>query len=293
MMEEHDMKSFENTFNYSRFMMYARLKWAELRKPTIMWSVVLFVLISVLFSWHSLYGLNHFYRTDSVYPPYFVQEGLDPTHFFVIMGALIILWGLSVIFGNLTFRELSVRSKRISFFCLPVSTFEKLLFVLLGSFLAYVGSVLIIVCADWVRVMVSETAFPRYSECIKPIVSNGEKILNHMYRIWPTSGFVMTYISVPLLLHSFFMLGAVVWEKSSFLKTAIVLLLSSIIGFFFLIHWIEYLNHDIGGYVYMEKWGKDINPFFLFTMIMYLVTAFNWTMTYFRLKETEVIHRLY
>ena len=286
------MKLLEDIFSYSRFMMYARLKWAELRKPTILWGVVLFVLISILFSWYSVYELNHFYSRHTDHIPYFVQVGKDPTHSFVYVGAMFISWLLSTIIGNITFRELGVRSKRISFFCLPVSAFEKTVFVLLGSLLACVASAFVVICADWMRVVVADAAFPIYAECIKPVFSNGA-IFTHMNSNYPLASFVMLYMSVPLLLHSFFMLGSVVWKKLSFLKTAIVLLVFLIVGFFILIHWIEHLNHDINGYVYMDEWGKDINPFCLFSSIMLLVTVFNWTMTYFRLKETEVIHRLY
>ncbi|MBQ1973263.1 MAG: hypothetical protein II222_02780 [Paraprevotella sp.] len=286
------MKSLEDIFSYSRFMTYARLKWAELRKPTILWGVVLFVLISILFSWHSLYELSHFYSRHTDYIPYFVQVGKDPTHSFVYLGAMFISWLLSTIIGNITFRELGVRSKRISFFCLPVSTFEKTVFVLLGSFLACVAYAILVICADWVRVVVAELVFPVYAECIKPFFSNGE-IFTYMDSYYSLASFVLLYASVPLLLHSFFMLGSVVWKKLSFLKTAIVLSVSFIAGFFLLFHWIEHLNHDINGYVYMDEWGKDLNPFCLFSSIMFLVTVFNWAMTYYRLKETEVIHRLY
>lgn len=291
-MEEQKMKSFEDIFSYSRFMTYARLKWAELRKPTILWGVVLFVLISILFSWHSVYILSHYYSRHTENLPYFVQVGRDPTHSFVHLGAVFISWLLLTIIGNITFRELGVRSKRISFFCLPVSTFEKTVFVLLGSFLACVAYAILVICADWVRVVVAELVFPVYAECIKPFFSNGE-IFTYMDSYYSLASFVLLYASVPLLLHSFFMLGSVVWKKLSFLKTAIVLSVSFIAGFFLLFHWIEHLNHDINGYVYMDEWGKDLNPYCLFSSIMFLVTVFNWAMTYYRLKETEVIHRLY
>ncbi len=83
----------------------------------------------------------------------------------------------------------------------------------------------------------------------------------------------------------FFLLGSIIWPKNSFIKTLIAFVL-----FVFLYYWVVVgFSHftensalaNLNSFIF--KWGHVLFP---------VLTIINWVLTYFRLKESEVIHRM-
>ena len=92
-------------------------------------------------------------------------------------------------------------------------------------------------------------------------------------------------ILLNVYIQSLFLLGSIVWPKNSFIKTLI-----SIVLVVFLYNWgvVAFTRFSENStlstlILFFFKWGYILFP---------ILTIINWTLTYFRLKESEVIHRI-
>lgn len=92
-------------------------------------------------------------------------------------------------------------------------------------------------------------------------------------------------ILLNLYIQSLFLLGSIFWSRNAFIKTLIILI---VIGFVY--YWsgvvAVHLFKDcdiINLNSFIFKWGHILFP---------VLTIINWVLTYFRLKESEVIHRM-
>ena len=88
-----------------------------------------------------------------------------------------------------------------------------------------------------------------------------------------------------LSIQSLFLLGSIVWPKNSFIKTLISIVLVAFLYNWGVVAFTRFSENSTLStlILFFFKWGYILFP---------ILTIINWTLTYFRLKESEVIHRI-
>lgn len=277
-----------NTFNIKRFGLLLRKDFLENGKRYLLQFLTLFGIIAVFIFW-----ISYQYYTNGI------------NHNWSIMREM--LTNVSVlfcIFGTLCAATLTepMRDKirRIAYLANPASNFEKMLsrwlIVTIGYVIAFFAALWL---ADAVRVAAFSISYP---EIDIPFLDFG-----FMYPAQGSdfSGFVFTtkHLFIACLgfyffLQSLFVLGATFWAKGTFIKTfstgVLVVLL-----FLLLCYWAILLSYDeaaqfpkvldsfeMDGHVSQEQ----VLPFI--TCVFGLFALINWTLAFFRFRESEIIKRL-
>lgn len=191
--------------------------------------------------------------------------------------AAFIIFGM--IAGSSLFTTLKTPAGRLSTLMIPASQLEKFierwLIVVPGYILLFIliGSI-----ADLVRVGFCEWILHRNVTMIQPHDFFDTDSLPRKYFV-ATLGF--------LSLQSFFVLGSVVWQKFAMVKTfwAMVFIggAYSLTG----IALMEWLHNPRTAYPEPEFLKTDTVP----CIIASLVTLFNYSVAYLRLRESEIINR--
>lgn len=195
-------------------------------------------------------------------------------------------WGFVCLGTSLAFESMKPKPRRITNLMLPASTFEKfflhwLIYVLILPLLIYFFMIL----ADYTRILICSMVYSEIPSIeptqFKYFVDQGDGGYSLCHN-W-SQGILL--ISLNLYVQSLFLLGSIFWSKNTFLKTLISLV---VIGF------VYYWSGVVAIHVFADNDIVNLNSFiFKWGHILFpILTIINWTLTYFRLKESEVIHRI-
>lgn len=277
------MDTKNNFFDAGRFGMYLRLQWTTYRR-------------SILFAGLLLYGLLLFtdcWYASSSYDSYYhhAYAGYDSTWTFVDGSSYFYLVVIAALLGNRSFHVLGTKSGRQSFFMLPVSTFEKFLSSWLGIVVLLVAGFGVVVLADLTRVAVF-TAMYGQADFVLPVPWFVDRVEVDCLVFSSFLGSFRAWLGL-LLISSFMQLGAVCWQRLAALKTGLVLFGGALLVTFTIFQLMRLL---FAPEFYYPRW-EWMEEFFFnsergLVLLMGIVTLFNGVITYFRLKETEIIHRL-
>lgn len=181
--------------------------------------------------------------------------------------------------ASMMFADLSSVRSRVWLLSTPVGTFNKFaarfLLYIVGTTLAYWLSVGI---ADLIRYAVFSVLYfntPIKMSFLARLLSDQPELLrNYIHHGIP----VFTFIA------SLFGFGSIFWPKSSFVKTFCALFAVGVVGLI----WIGILSSSIGSK------SSDMLSFIFDSAPRTIVfwnslAAFNWFLTYLRLKETDII----
>ncbi len=176
------------------------------------------------------------------------------------------------------FGEMAGRDSAIDLLMSPASMLEKFIARWIVTVPAYIlWAIVCAMCGDLLRVLFIA-------------VSDGDG-LGELAPWWSLltgqsgpfgypDGLMYVVLMTYLALQSFFLLGSIVWRRYNFMKTLPVVF---ILGLFYMIE---------GMLVYDASDARSIDISGLqLALISLIVTAVNYTLTYFRFKESDVIHR--
>lgn len=274
-----------DTFFYGpRFWSLCRKDILENWKINLLRLCAVYGILAVIFVWN---GISTYSAPSSPYSQT-VGDPLWGLEYWV--GGL---WGffiLGSVSASLSMERLKRKTGRISCLMLPATTFEKFLgrwlFTSVFFVLAYWVAFHL---ADLTRVAVCTMAYPD-KEFITPLplfFSVGSEMD-------PDKGLVETsvvWILVALycFLHSFFMLGSTLWPRNALVKTfaagiAICVLYVAVGNLFWAVVFADGTPWGTG-YVYEDI---TIRVFYASAFVLSLI---NWTLAYFRFKESEIINR--
>lgn len=196
-------------------------------------------------------------------------------------------WWIFICLGtSFAFKTMKGKTGRITMLMTPVTAFEKFFFRWLIYVLVLPLLILLSIwLADYTRVFVYSAIYPEmpFIEVtdFKHFVDQGDGGYS-LCHSW-VDGSLLILLNV--YIQSFFLLGSIIWPKNSFIKTLIAFVL-----FVFLYYWVVVgFSHftensalaNLNSFIF--KWGHVLFP---------VLTIINWVLTYFRLKESEVIHRM-
>lgn len=191
--------------------------------------------------------------------------------------AAFLIFGM--IAGSSLFTTLKTPAGRLATLMTPASQLEKfierwivvvpcyiLLFILIG------------IIADLVRVGFCEWILHRNATMIQP------------HEIFDTDNLPRKCFAAMigfLFLQSFFVLGSVVWQKFAMVKTFWAIVFIGVAYFLTAIGLMEWLHTPGTAYLQPEFLKTDTVP----CIIASLITLFNYSVAYLRLRESEIINR--
>lgn len=278
------MKTNDVFFSGSRFGYLLKKEWMEDIKKNIMRFVVVFGIFLVLFLF---YGFNDYHQLPSYTRLY------DRAWDFILPLFVIGIFLGACMSATYITEKMKNKTGKLSAMMLPATTFEKFfvrwLMYCVGFVVLYL---LAFKLADWVRVLIFSNYFTKENIQVFPVF----KIISvATYRSDVTEmdeQVTPIIISVYFALQSFFVLGSTLWQKNSFLKTAVTLILViaglCAIAYFsvklFIPH--NFILDISDEYKPTPEVGQKIVITFF-----YAITLFNTVLAYFRYKEMEIINR--
>lgn len=269
-------------FNLHRFVGLCRKEMVENWKVNLLRSVMTYGLLTIIFLWS---GYFKYYDIELRNLPEIDPAWRGELNTFLVG---IVAWGC--ISASFMMERMKTKTNRIASLMTPATMFEKFF----SRWLIYtIGFILMFVIAfklaDWTRVAVYSLQYPDI-EAIAPaslfhLVGNSEIYYSPFNNC---TEFLMA-LSLYFMSQSFFVLGSAVWPKNAFIKTfvagiAINVVYSMVAGAF-------------GKMVFPEHYHmsnmnlSDETMCNIVTAFCAVMTLFNWTLAYFRFKESEIINR--
>lgn len=264
-------------FSFSRFKMLCRKEMTEHSK---------FILLGMVF----LYGTLVLLILTEEYTNYkYIDYYKTRTNSFMQMIFFWYLWVFGCLSASLTMANLKSKASRISTLMLPATPFEKFFSRWLISTVGFLILLLVsFKLADYTRVLVYSLAYPEIDTVVFKLSQLGA---NHTY--WNVSDnnlqFGM-YVTGYWFTQSLFVLGSCVWPKNSFLKTfmalAAIVVTYSLTAYFFT----ELC--PLRQYDFFPERITSEQIYLILISVGSFFTLVNWTLAYYRFKESEVIHRM-
>ena len=207
-----------------------------------------------------------------------------------------------ILFASTMMKPMSNKIKRISYLTVPSSNLEKYLsrwiIVTIGYIIAFFISLWIV---DLIRVGIYSARYPDLDIHFLNLgrliyFGEGENPANCLFYNSNVFGIVFC---IYLFLQSIFILGATFWEKATFIKTfsACIIIM---IAFILICRWAILLSYgDFGTFFNVlnsfepqtDKNSIEENVFTNAAFVLFVCALVNWTLAFFRFRESEIIKR--
>jgi len=220
----------------------------------------------------------------------------------LLVWACFLFFGFGIVFASTLMEPMRSKTKRTAYLMNPSSNLEKYvsrwLIVTVGYIIAFFVALWL---ADLLRVAIFSIRYPEGESnmiSISRLTSadcNGNLLFYIKYHFGFLAGLFLFYQSICVL-------GSTFWEKASFVKTFAAL--TVIVWVFFLfVRWailIFYtgLNHfgNVVEYMLYSVFGRNNeisgnNLMMVMTGVFVFFTLINWTIAFFRFRESEIIKR--
>ena len=277
-------------FSLPRFMNLCRKEMVESWKSNVLRIVLLYGVMTVVLVWNGYFA----YRThDSVR---FLERHMeaDPAWGFILIAFLWFLFGFGCLSGSLTMKKMKSKTNRLSVLMTPATPFEKFFSRwLVSTVVLLVVFFITFELADYTRVLVYSLIYPDVKEVILPVnlgdlVGSGKR----WYLFHKTYELTLV-LSIYCFVQSLFVLGSSVWPKNSFLKTfvsvTIIVLIYVLVGMLVGDMLFSGSSKDYG-YIFSSITKEQVT---VMVTVGFMLFAFvNWTLAYFRFKESEIVQRM-
>ncbi|TKC12959.1 hypothetical protein FA048_04900 [Pedobacter polaris] len=273
-----------NTFNIQRFGLLLKRQWLEFGKIYLISLLVALGVIITFYGlalWKNIVGTHAFSERDLHF-----REPL-----FLIFGFIFI----SIIASNY-FAHLGQKPKAIIDLLIPASTFEKFLTgIFFTSILAIASFVILFYLTDLAFVSKLRSLYHSVSSVTTYTDASGKEVKsidNIMYFFSKNSpNLFKPLYAVPFFVTSIFLVGSIYFNKFHYIKTAISVMIFSGIWSLIIFKSGEFLFE---GKVLIESEEMPLNNVsrsdgeILGVLLLVVLTAIFWSITYVRLKEKEV-----
>lgn len=268
-----------------RFTLLYKKDFIENWKTMLLRFVMLYAIMAIIFSF---IGLSEFKsRTNYNYNP---SNG-DNNY---LIPATFIFWGFGCLFASLMMEKMKDKTKRIAYLMTPATNFEKFFSRFLPVVIVFIiAFFLAFKLADYTRIAILSIRYPEFNitavNITQGLCSQNPGAMTDNWMEFTA------LFSVYLFFQSLFILGSTLWYKNPFIKTlatgiAITLLFYAVDALLVNSLFNESQLFSVGDYCreIIEKWTTRRNIIFLFSVL----TLFNWVISYFRFKDSEIINRL-
>lgn len=198
------------------------------------------------------------------------------------------LWGFGCLSASLTMEKMKSKTGRLSVLMTPATSFEKYFSRwVVSTFLFLVVFLIAFRLADYTRVLVYTLSYPDLEEIAALPLSHFVGDNTGYYTLCRTTNEFIMVIALYFFTQSCFVLGSSIWPRSAFLKTFVAGIFIVAV-YALLIVWMFELS-DKGN---SPSWLTNEVAFTLLSIACAVFTLFNWTLAYFRFKESEIINRM-
>lgn len=269
-------------FSLSRFMNLCRKEMVESWKANVLRIILLYGVMAVVMVWNGYFEYKHVHNDQQ-----------DPMWIFLLITFVWSLWGFGCLSASFTMEKMKSKTSRISVLMTPATSFEKFFSRWLIFTVVFLVVFLITYkLADYTRVLIYSLAYPE-NETIAPVNLSHLAGYSEHYNLcddtWEFGGLMAGYF----FFQSCFVLGSTIWPKNAFLKTFAV---GTIIAIVYMI-----VGGSLGNALFESgrytPWKGDILSskecrYSMLICVCALLSLMNWTLAYFRFKESEIINRM-
>lgn len=273
----------DNVFKISRFMNLCRKNMVESWKTNLLRVSLMYGVMVVILLW------TGYLRYDGMLPGADIHDSMVEVSFY-----LFIVFGIicGIISASFTMENMKSKTSRIAALMNPATPFEKYFSRWFVSTVVFmVVFIIAYMLADGTRVLVYSIAYPEKNIVMAKLSYFFATTGDYTF-MENGSRAITSYFAPYLLVQSCFVLGSSVWPKNSLIKTFVAgFLIMLAYGFIFAgigqllfdTTSVSNSNMDSEGF---EDTLKTIG-YIVQTVFIFL----NWTLAYFRFKESEIINR--
>lgn len=198
------------------------------------------------------------------------------------------LWGFGCLSASFTMEKMKSKTSRLSTLMTPATSFEKYFSRWLVSTLVFLVVFLIAFrLADYTRVLVYTLVYPEL-EAIAPLpFSHLTGDHTEYYVLFRETKVFILVIALYFFTQSCFVLGSSIGPKNAFLKTFAGLAIIVAVYALLMALMFELFLRGVSSVFISDDYCTIIS----FTALS-VFTLFNWSLAYFRFKESEIINRM-
>ena len=285
-----------NIFNLKRFGFVFRKDFLENRKLYLLLFLTMLGIMAVI---STIMTRNYLHQWTNASYNNILYHNKDLLTFFSLA---FIAGGL--LFASTFMMQMNSKLKSLAFLSSPSSNFEKYLsrwiIVTTGYVIAFFVAMWI---ADFLRVTAIKIYYPdleiKFTDITKLYYPGDGYNFSYEYVV-PKIVFTL-FIFIYLFFQSLFLLGTTFWEKASFVKTFVAVAVI-VFSYIMICRWAILMSYKEG----LNGFGNVLSSFFAFTdndnaekymtkitcITLSVFTVINWTLAFFRLRESEIIKRL-
>lgn len=268
-------------FSLPRFMNLCRKEMVESWRQNVLRMVLMYGVMAVVMVWNGYFQYNYVYDHTE-----------DPAWIFLLVAFAWALCVFGCLSASFTMEKMKTKTSRIAVLMTPATPFEKFFSRwLIFTVVFLVVFLLTYKLADYTRVLIYSLAHPE-KDCIAPvdlshIVGNAD-----YYSLCRTNLMFGVCIAIYFFIQSLFVLGSSVWPKNSFLKTFTAVIIIGIVY----VSTAAFLSRML--FVndrFYPPFGGEMSEKLFFSLLIGAFAFFallNWTLAYFRFKESEIINRM-
>lgn len=276
-------------FSMPRFVNLCRKDMVENWRANVLRMVLMYGVMAVIMIW----GGASMYTSCA----YGIRGSEDPAWDFLLVLFMWGLFGFGSLSASFTMEKMKSKTGRLSALMTPATPFEKFFSRWFVSTIVFLVVFLIAYkLADYTRVLIYSLKYPEIGQIaatplgrlLKPD-SLTEDVSG--YYFFPSINILLLCISLYFFVQSLFVLGSSVWPKNAFLKTFAAGIVIVIIYVLVAIG-LSNLLFDGGRSFYFSRDFSEELIANIVTSLAVIMTLVNWTIAYFRFKESEIINRM-
>ena len=272
-------------FSLPRFMNLCRKEMVESWRSNVLRMVLMYGVMAVVLVWNGYFEYRYWHSGQIE----------DPAWTFLLVVFIWSLWGFGCLSASFTMEKMKTKTSRTSMLMVPATPFEKFFsrwFVFTVVFL--VIFLISYKLADYTRFIIYSLAYPEENDFIIPVDLShlvGER--KTYYTLCRTGLQFGALLSAYFFVQSLFVLGSSIWPKNSFLKTFASGTVIAIV-YFLLAVFMSKMFLENGNY-YSENVFTGMSEdtaMSIMIVVGIFFTLMNWTLAYFRFKESEIVNRM-
>ena len=272
-------------FSLPRFMNLCRKEMVENWRSNVLRVVLMYGVMAVVMVWNGYFEYRYWHSGQIE----------DPAWTFLLVVFIWSLWGFGCLSASFTMEKMKTKTSRTSMLMVPATPFEKFFsrwFVFTVVFL--VIFLISYKLADYTRFIIYSLAYPEEKDFIIPVDLShlvGER--KTYYTLCRTGLQFGALLSAYFFVQSLFVLGSSIWPKNSFLKTFASGTVIAIV-YFLLAVFMSKMFLENGNY-YSENVFTGMSEdtaMSIMIVVGIFFTLMNWTLAYFRFKESEIVNRM-
>ena len=272
-------------FSLPRFMNLCRKEMVDNWRSNVLRMVLMYGVMAVVMVWNGYFEYRYWHSGQIE----------DPAWTFLLVVFIWSLWGFGCLSASFTMEKMKTKTSRTSMLMVPATPFEKFFsrwFVFTVVFL--VIFLISYKLADYTRFIIYSLAYPEEKDFIIPVDLShlvGER--KTYYTLCRTGLQFGALLSAYFFVQSLFVLGSSIWPKNSFLKTFASGTVIAIV-YFLLAVFMSKMFLENGNY-YSENVFTGMSEdtaMSIMIVVGIFFTLMNWTLAYFRFKESEIVNRM-